>query len=70
MTLLALAPVALFALGRSLLAVVAVVNVVLIFGSLYLLTSPTEEDHGHDHGERTDDERAREKRTAETTDST
>ncbi|WP_210424022.1 hypothetical protein [Halorussus ruber] len=58
-TLLALVPVALFALGRSLLAVVALVNVGLIFGSLYLLTAPTEAEqgrggaHGHDeaHGE-------------------
>jgi len=52
-TLLALIPVALFALGRSLLAVVALVNVGLIFGSLYLLTAPTEAEQGHGgaHGE-------------------
>lgn len=46
--LLALAPVALFVVGRSALAVVAAVNVALIFGSLYLLTSPAE---GDGHGE-------------------
>ncbi len=62
--LLALAPVVLFALGRSMLAVVAVVNVALITGSLYLLTSPTEGGHGHDdHGDATDE-------TVEASDST
>ncbi len=53
-SLLAVAPVALFALGRSMLAVVAVVNVGLITGSLYLLTSPTE--GGHHDGDHGDDE--------------
>lgn len=53
--LLALVPVVLFAVGRSVLAVVAAVNVALIFGSLYLLTSPAEdEEHGSEDHESTE----------------
>lgn len=49
-TLLALLPVAVFTVtnGNPLVAI-ALVNVVLIFASLYLAFSPVE-SHDHDHG--------------------
>lgn len=53
--LLALAPVVLFALGRSALAVVGAVNVLLIFGSLYLATSPAEDGSRESHDAGTDE---------------
>lgn len=46
--LLALVPATLYALGRSLFAVVAVVNVLLIFGSIYVLTSPVKDAHAEE----------------------
>ncbi|WP_238392093.1 hypothetical protein [Halorussus amylolyticus] len=50
LALLALAPVVLFAAGRSLYAgVVTTVNVLLIFGSIYLLTSPVESEDAGEH---------------------
>ncbi|MCY4730751.1 cytochrome-ba3 oxidase subunit [Natronomonas gomsonensis] len=49
-TLLALVPVAVFTvyIGNPLVAI-ALVNVVLIFASLYLAFTPVE-NHDHDHG--------------------
>lgn len=56
--LLALVPVVLFVLGRSVLAVIAAINVFLIFGSLYLLTAPAEDESHESPDTEADDETA------------
>ncbi|MFB6072126.1 MAG: hypothetical protein ABEJ88_04070 [Halobacterium sp.] len=43
--LLALVPVALYAVGQSVLAVTALVNVVLVAGCLWYMFSPTDQPH-------------------------
>ncbi|WP_240452028.1 hypothetical protein [Halostella salina] len=49
LALLALAPAAAFAASKNPYAgAITSVNVVLIFGSIYLLVSPTATDHGHE----------------------
>lgn len=52
LALLALVPVAAFVLGRASIAAVSLVNVVLIFGSLYVALSPVDDGagHGQDNG--------------------
>jgi hypothetical protein len=48
--LLALAPVAVFLLARGdFIVAFAVVNTLLIVGSVYLMFSPVEGGHEHDH---------------------
>ncbi|MFB6092552.1 MAG: hypothetical protein ABEK02_06035 [Haloquadratum sp.] len=47
--LFALVPVAAFAVGKTMLASIALVNVVLVFVSLYVMFSPSSEDHEAAH---------------------
>jgi len=48
--LLALVPVALYAVGASTVAAIALVNVVLVAGCLYYMFGPSENEHAHASG--------------------
>lgn len=48
--ILALIPVAIAAVGKYYIAAIALVNVALITYALYLMMSPHEGGHDHDHG--------------------
>jgi hypothetical protein len=45
--LLAMVPMALYATGRSMIAALSLVNVLIVFGSLYLMFGPAEDPGGH-----------------------
>jgi hypothetical protein len=45
--LLAMVPMTLYALGQATVAVLSLVNVLIVVGSLYLMFGPAEDPHGH-----------------------
>ncbi|WP_144060692.1 cytochrome-ba3 oxidase subunit [Salinarchaeum sp. Harcht-Bsk1] len=45
--LLAMVPMALYATGQTMVAAVSLVNIVIIYASLYVMFGPAESPHGH-----------------------